>query len=379
MPSVLIAGASGLVGNAALERFLERDGFAEVVALSRRRPEIDSVRPFRHLSVDLRDRAATHEALGSVGDITHVAYAALFEKPGLVPGWLERDQMETNLAMLQNCLEPLLAKRSLRHVTLLQGTKAYGIHVHPMPIPARERAPRDEHENFYWLQEDYLKERAREHGFAWTILRPQLIVGRPWGVAMNLAPIIGVYAALRREQGRPFSFPGGVSYVWEAVDARLVAEVIEWAGESPAALNEHFNVTNGDVFEWRNLWPGMAEVLGVEVGPDEPMSVVEYLSDKEELWSRVQEKHGLRRIPLADIVGESHHYAEFCFACGATEPPPPAFSSRIKLQQAGFTGCCDTQETFNYWLQDLIGRRLIPGRVSEETQTSRGTGQMAVA
>ena len=379
MPSVLIAGASGLVGNAALERFLERDGFAEVVALSRRRPEIDSVRPFRHLSVDLRDRAATHEALGSVGDITHVAYAALFEKPGLVPGWLERDQMETNLAMLQNCLEPLLAKRSLRHVTLLQGTKAYGIHVHPMPIPARERAPRDEHENFYWLQEDYLKERAREHGFAWTILRPQLIVGRPWGVAMNLAPIIGVYAALRREQGRPFSFPGGVSYVWEAVDARLVAEVIEWAGESPAALNEHFNVTNGDVFEWRNLWPGMAEVLGVEVGPDEPMSVVEYLSDKEELWSRVQEKHGLRRIPLADIVGESHHYAEFCFACGATEPPPPAFSSRIKLQQAGFTGCCDTQETFNYWLQDLIGRRPIPGRVSEETQTSRGAGQMAVA
>jgi nucleoside-diphosphate-sugar epimerase len=379
MPSALIAGASGLVGNATLERLLGRSGFNEVVALSRRRPEIDSTRSFRHLSVDLRDRAAAQEALGSVGDITHLVYAALFEKPGLVPGWLERDQMETNLAMLQNCLEPLLAKRSLRHVTVLQGTKAYGIHVHPMPIPARERAPRDEHDNFYWLQEDYLKEKARGHGFAWTILRPQLIIGRPWGVAMNLPPIIGAYAALRREEGKPFSFPGGVSYVWEAVDARLVAEVIEWAGESAAAVNEHFNVTNGDVFEWRNLWPGMAEVLGVEVGPDEPMSVVEYLADKEELWSRVQEKHSLRRIPLADIVGESHHYAEFCFACGAEEPPPPAFSSRIKLQQAGFTGCFDTQETFNYWLQDLIGRRLIPGLVSEKVHTSRGPRQMAVA
>jgi nucleoside-diphosphate-sugar epimerase len=379
MPSALIAGASGLVGNATLERLLGRSGFNEVVALSRRRPEIDSTRSFRHLSVDLRDRAAAQEALGSVGDITHLVYAALFEKPGLVPGWLERDQMETNLAMLQNCLEPLLAKRSLRHVTVLQGTKAYGIHVHPMPIPARERAPRDEHDNFYWLQEDYLKEKARGHGFAWTILRPQLIIGRPWGVAMNLPPIIGAYAALRREEGKPFSFPGGVSYVWEAVDARLVAEVIEWAGESAAAVNEHFNVTNGDVFEWRNLWPGMAEVLGVEVGPDEPMSVVEYLADKEELWSRVQEKHSLRRIALADIVGESHHYAEFCFACGAEEPPPPAFSSRIKLQQAGFTGCFDTQETFNYWLQDLIGRRLIPGLVSEKVHTSRGPRQMAVA
>jgi hypothetical protein len=109
------------------------------------------------------------------------------------------------------------------------------------------------------------------------------------------------------------------------------------------------------------------------------MSVVEYLADKEELWSRVQEKHGLRRIPLADIVGESHHYAEFCLACGATEPPPPAFSSRIKLQQAGFTGCFDTQETFNYWLQDLIGRRLIPGPVSEQAHTSRDSRQVAVA
>ena len=379
MPSALIAGASGLVGNATLERFLERNGFTEVVALSRRRPEVDSRRPFRHLSVDLRDRAASQEALGSVGDITHLVYAALFEKPGLVPGWLERDQMETNLAMLENCLEPLLGKRSLRHVTMLQGTKAYGIHVHPMPIPARERAPRDEHENFYWLQEDYLTERAREHGFAWTILRPQLIVGRPWGVAMNLPPIIGAYAALRREEGKPFSFPGGVSYVWEAVDARLVAEVIEWAGQSAAAVNEHFNVTNGDVFEWRNLWPGMAEVLGVETGPDEPQSVVDYLADNEELWSRLQEKHALRRIPLADIVGESHHYAEFCFACGATEPPPPAFSSRIKLQQAGFTGCYDTQETFNYWLQDLIGRRLIPGPVSEDALRSRAASQVALA
>jgi nucleoside-diphosphate-sugar epimerase len=311
--------------------------------------------------------------------VTHLVYAALYEKPGLVPGWLERDQMETNLAMLRNCLEPLLDRRSLRHVTLLQGTKAYGIHVHPMPIPARERAPRDQHENFYWLQEDYLVERARQYGFAWTILRPQLIIGRPWGVAMNLAPIIGVYAALRREQGRPFSFPGGVSYVWEAVDARLVAEVIEWAGGSPAAVNEHFNVTNGDVFEWRNLWPGMAEVLGVETGPDEPQSMVDFLSDKEELWRRVQERHGLRRIPLADIVGESHFYADFCFAYGAAEPPPPAFSSRIKLQRAGFTGCYDTQETLEHWLRDLIGRRVIPGPMSAAAEPSQAEPQVAIA
>jgi len=368
MPSVLIAGASGLVGNATLELFLSRNGWHGVTALSRRVPEVDSRRPFTHLSVDLRDANGARRALQDVTDVTHLVYAALYEKPGLIEGWQERDQMETNLRMLENCLEPLLGSGTLRHVTILQGTKAYGIHVHPMPIPARERAPRDEHENFYWLQEDYLKQKAREHGFTWTILRPQLIIGRPWGVAMNLAPIIGVYAAIREQEGRPFSFPGGISYVWEAVDARLVAEVIDWAGSSPHAVNEHFNVTNGDVFEWRNLWPGIAAVLGVEVGPDEPQSMAGYLEGKDEIWDRIVAEHGLRPLPLADILGESHHYADFCFAYGATEPPPPAFSSRIKLQQAGFSGCHDTQETFNYWLQDLIHRRVLPGPISREVR-----------
>jgi nucleoside-diphosphate-sugar epimerase len=377
MPSVLIAGASGLVGNATLEKVLSRNGWTDVIALCRRKPEIDTTRPFRHIQVDLRERDAAQAALSDVRDITHLVYTALYEKPGLIPGWQERDQMETNLAMLQNCLEPLLSSSGLRHVTVMQGTKAYGIHVHPMPIPARERAPRDEHDNFYWLQEDYLKEKASEHGFGWTILRPQLIIGRAWGVAMNLAPIIGVYAAICREEGMPFSFTGGIPYVWEAVDARLVADVIEWAATSPAAVNEHFNVTNGDVFEWRNLWPGMAEVLGVEPGPDDPKSMAEFLESKEDVWDRIVEKHGLRPIPLGDILGESHHYADFCFAYGATEPPPPAFSSRIKLQQAGFAGCRDTQETFNFWLRDLIHRRVIPGPVSRVASESRATAAVS--
>ena len=364
MPSVLIAGASGVVGNAALEKFLSRNGWTDVVALSRRRPEVDSTRSFRHLPVDLRDQEGARAALGDLRDITHLVYAALYEKPGLISGWQERDQMDTNLAMLRNCLEPLLEAGSLRQVTILQGTKAYGIHVHPMPIPARERAPRDDHENFYWLQEDYIKEQAREHGFTWTILRPQLIIGRPWGVAMNLAPIIGAYAAICREEGVPFSFTGGIPYVWEAVDSRLVADVAEWAATSPNAVNEHFNVTNGDVFDWRNLWPGMAAVLGVEPGPDDEKSMAEFLQGKDEVWDGIVRKYGLRPIPLGDILGESHHYADFCFAYGATELPPPAFSSRIKLQQAGFTGCYDTQETFNFWLQDLIHRRVLPGPLS---------------
>jgi NAD(P)-dependent dehydrogenase (short-subunit alcohol dehydrogenase family) len=51
--TVLVVGASGLVGTAAVEAFLEAGD--NVIALSRREPEIDSPRAYTHVSVDLTD------------------------------------------------------------------------------------------------------------------------------------------------------------------------------------------------------------------------------------------------------------------------------------------------------------------------------------
>jgi nucleoside-diphosphate-sugar epimerase len=358
MPKILIAGASGVVGAAALDRFLERGW--EAVALSRRKPEIASARDYRHLPVDLRDADASRQALGQLDAVTHVLYAALYEKPGLVAGWYEPDQMQTNLQMLQNCLEPLVPHRELQQVTILQGTKAYGVHLHPIPIPARERAPRDEHANFYWLQEDYLRDQSAKHGFAWSALRPQLIIGGAIGVAMNLAPILGVYGAICREKGLPFSFPGGVSGVWEASDARLVAAAAEFTATDPRAAGQHYNVTNGDVFEWRTLWPAIADQLGLEPGPEEPRSMANFLPENADVWDKAVRDNGLRPIALSDILGESHYYADLCFAYGATEPLPPVFVSAIKLRQAGMCEFYDTEETFRYWIGWLQDRNILP-------------------
>jgi nucleoside-diphosphate-sugar epimerase len=356
---ILIAGASGVVGASAVDSFLAAGD--EVIALSRRKPEVLSSKPFEHLAVDLRDAQASGWALSGLQGVTHVVYAALFEKPGLIPGWVETDQMDTNLAMLQNFLEPLTRNgRSLRHVSLLQGTKAYGLHLHPMAIPARERLPRDPHANFYWLQEDYLHEQAAAHKFDFTILRPQLVIGGAHGVAMNLPPVLGAYAAICRAKEEPFGFPGGVSYVWEAVDARLLADVFVWAAEAPKAVGQHFNVTNGDVFEWRNLWPAIADTLGIEVGPDMPRALQQYLPENSGVWDEVVARHKLRKLSIKALCGESHYYADFCFAYGATEPPPPAFVSAIKLRQSGFTDVYDTEDTFRYWLQNLIDRNILP-------------------
>lgn len=356
--TVLVAGASGLVGTAAVERFLA-EGW-DVIAVSRRRPEVDHPAPFRHLAVDLQDPAACREAFGRLGEVTHVVYAAVYEKPGLVQGWYERDQMETNRAMLANLMEPLMAGADLAHVSLLQGTKAYGAHVHPIPIPARERAPRDPHDNFYWLQEDYVREAAARQGWTFTIWRPQLIVGPNHGVVMNLPPVIGCYAALCREEGLPFGFPGGAANVWQAVDTRLVAGALLWGATAEAAAGETFNLTNGEVFHWRDLWPAMAATLGVEVGPDRPVPLGEVLPTKAAVWDRIVARHGLRPIPLADLLGESHHYADVCFAYGAPQPRPPTLVSTIKVKQAGFGDTFDTEASFCHWLRVLMERDVLP-------------------
>ncbi|MBJ6969867.1 hypothetical protein JG645_18920, partial [Vibrio cholerae] len=84
----------------------------------------------------------------------------------------------------------------------LQGTKAYGSHVRPLKVPAREgRSEMYEQPNFYWAQENFL--RALQKGKVWhfSILRPVLIVGLAMGGAMDLIPPPGVYAAMLREQG----------------------------------------------------------------------------------------------------------------------------------------------------------------------------------
>ena len=358
-PIVLIAGATGVVGHAALEHF-GRDGGWEVIAVSRRAPEVPEGVAVRHLPLDLADAQACRAAVASMPRVTHLVYAALYEKPGLVRGWREHDQMQLNLTMLRNLLDPLCAQGSLEHVSLLQGTKAYGVHLHPVAIPARERSPRDPHENFYWLQEDHLREAAARHGFGFTIWRPQLVFGDQLGVAMNLIPVIGVHAAICRELGLPMGYPGGPSNILEATDARLLARAFAWAAHAPAARGETFNVTNGDVFVWRNVWPAICDALGVPQGPDEPRSLAAWLPSQAAAWDRAVARQGLRPVPLPALLGDSHHYADFCFGFHAREAPPPVIVSTIRLREAGFGDCIDTERMFREWFAVLQARRVLP-------------------
>ncbi len=358
---VLVVGASGLVGFAVATRFAADPSF-EVVSASRRTPDRLPER-VEHLSLDLLDAEAARERIAGLGDITHVVYAALYEEPGLIAGWRSEEQMQTNLAMLRNLLDPLCEVADLEHVSLLQGTKAYGAHVEPMAVPGRERTPRHDHANFYWLQEDELRGRAEAEGFGWSIFRPVVIFGEAIGGNMNPVPAIGTYAAVLRAMGEPLHWPGGVASITEAVDAGIVGEALHWAATHDVARNETFNVTNGDVFTMANVWPAIADALGMEVGEERPTRLAVEMPRRAAEWADVHDRFGLvSPREVEEFVGQSFIYTDMLCGYGNDRLRPPSLVSTIKIRQAGFATCMDTEDMFDKWFAHHQRVGLLPPR-----------------
>ena len=356
---VLVVGATGLVGAAAV-RHLCAQG-QPVIAAARRQSALPD--GAQALLVDLNDRVACEHAFSALTDVTHIVYAALYEAPELVSGWSDAAQIEVNDRMFRNVLDPFMANRgALRHVTLLQGTKAYGLHVRAMPTPARE--DRDElrsQPNFYWAQEDHLRACAQDAAWTWTVLRPTLIVGGGVGGAMNLAPAIGVFAALLKAEGMPFAFPGGGPRIAAAADVDLVARAIAWSGETQSARNRTFNVTNGDVYVWAQLWPALADFFEMPSGEPEPRSVEAFCRPRAKLWDALRRQHELIAPALDAFVGPSLQYCDYQFRFGQPDPGPASLVSTVNIMQAGFTDVIDTEQMFLAVLAGLREQRFLPG------------------
>jgi nucleoside-diphosphate-sugar epimerase len=356
MKHVLIAGGMGVVGRAAVEHFTSRPD-CRVTALSRRPPNFPTRAAF--LSIDLMDGRACREGLAGLSDVTHVVYAALHEQGDVVRGWTEGDQVRVNREMFANLLDAVEAVApNLRHVTLMQGGKAYGVHLGPQQrVIAKESDPRTMPPNFYYDQEDHIRERQAGKAWSWSALRPPNVAGKAIGSQMNTVLAIGVFAAISREYGIPLRYPGGLGHLRDACDARILAQAMDWAGETPACAGQIYNIANGDLLRWEDAWPRFAEVFGMACGTPHAFPLARVMADKAEVWERIVARYGLQPYRIEQLV-PSWEFTDFSLRFG--QPPAPVLLSTIKARRDGFTACADSEEMYVELLQWYQDERILP-------------------
>ena len=111
-----------------------------------------------------------------------------------------------------------------------------------------------------------------------------------------------------------------------------VGRAAVWAGETEAARNEIFNVTNGDTLRWKYMWPRIAKIFDIETAEPVPFPLTTYMADKAPVWDGIVRKHGLQTIPYKELV--SWGYGDFAFRQDFDN-----VSSTIKVRQAGVHDC----------------------------------------
>ena len=343
-----------------------RDGGWDVIGISRSVPA--DVPGVRVLALDLTDPAACRRVLGPVGGVTHLVYAALQEGPGLLPGLVRG---RAHRAQRDDAAQPARRPRPgdpLQHVSLLQGTKAYGVHrpeIGPdrAPLPLRERAPRVEHPNFYWLQEDELRARQAACGWGLTIFRPTVVYGATGHVNMNPLPAIAAYAALQRSAGEPLHFPGTETRrtLREAVDADLVARALRLGGDvtgrgrRDVQPHERRRVLLGHGLAGRSprvRHRGRRAPRRCRSPRDLPGRDAE--------WAALVARHDLLAPPTIEgfVGANSLVYADVVMA--EQQTASPFVNSTIAARQAGFADCIDTADMFVDLLHRMAAERRIP-------------------
>jgi nucleoside-diphosphate-sugar epimerase len=238
----------------------------------------------------------------------------------------------------------------------MQGGKAYGCHLGPFKTPAKESDARHMPPNFYYDQEDWLRETSARRPWTWSALRPEAVCGFAVGNPMNLTMAIAVYATMCRELGVPFHFPGkpgAYMAMYEVTDAGLLAHAAEWAATTDACAGEVFNITNGDTFRWQNVWPVFADFFGLEYAPPRTISLVEFMADKGPVWDRLVRDHGLKPYPYDAIV--SWGFGDAIFGSDWD-----IVRSTHKARAAGFGEFLDSEEMFLSLFAQLQSDRVIP-------------------
>jgi nucleoside-diphosphate-sugar epimerase len=347
----LIAGVSGIIGRHLAER-LVAEGWI-VTGLSRHKHDLPT--GVAHIAVDLTDAVAVMQALAGVHP-TDV----------FITTWLrqatEAENCRVNAGMVRNLLSAMDGK-PVRHVALVTGLKHYmgpfEAYAKAKPItPFREEQPRLAYQNFYYDQEDEVFAAAERQGFGWSVHRPHTLIGYAVGNQMNMAATLGAYAAICRETGRPFVFPGSPQQYEAPVDitdGRIIAKHLLWAATEPAARNQAFNIVNGEVFRWSWLWSKLAAHLGVPAAayPGHAQPLEEQMAGMEPVWDAIVAKHGLEKNPLTTVASWWHSDADLGRVI-------ENFTDMTKSRDMGFTAYQNSARSFTDAFDRLRAAKVLP-------------------
>ncbi|MEM7405874.1 MAG: SDR family oxidoreductase [Pseudomonadota bacterium] len=344
----LIAGVTGAVGG-AVGRHLVDAGYGEVVGLSRR-PAAHAIDGVRYVQADLDDLAATRRALEAHLDITHVFYCA---RASHAEQTLEN--APGNLRLLEH-LVSALEPGALEHVHVVQGGKVYGVHIGPFPTPAREDDARAPIENFNYAHEDFLRARAPRSGWRWSTSRPNTLLHFSPSIARNLISSLGAYAAICRELGAALDFPGpAAAYdsITQITSLEILTDAIDWMSRDPWCANEAFNITNGDVFRWHQVWPLIADFFDMPCGTVRPMRLATTMPVQARVWETVAARHNLASARLEDV-------ANWEYLDATLERTWDEILSTNKARAFGFHGWADTLAEFATLLGRYRKMRILP-------------------
>jgi nucleoside-diphosphate-sugar epimerase len=349
----LIVGASGVIGTALSEYLLANDW--NVTGLSRGRGA--STAGVHTLTADLTAPDAVASALKGV-EVDTVFFSAWARHA------TEKENIRVNGAMVSNVLNVVGPSLQNGHAALVTGLKhylgpfeAYGTGAVPV-TPFREEQGRQQVENFYYEQEDRLFDAASRFDFTWSVHRPHTVIGYALGNAMNMGVTLAVYAALCKQTGQPFVFPGSATQwngLTDMTDARLLARHLEWASTSEQGRNEDFNVVNGDVFRWQWMWSQIADYFGIEAAPfDGVLRPLESrMQDSAQQWQAIATQFELKEPAIEKLVSWWHTDADL-------GRPMEVLTDMSKSRKAGFLAFQSTLDAFIDLFERLKVERAIP-------------------
>ncbi len=343
----LVLGDGGVVGRSLALQMRDRPDW-QVIGLSRRDRGPAGI---RHIAADMLDPAALRRHGGTLRAVTHLFVAAK------APAADATGEAEANRDLLANALDVLESHApGLRRVLLVHGTKWYGCHLGPYPVPARESDPRGPGPLFYFDQHDLLVARQAGRPWTWATLRPHTVWGYSQGTGNNLVTLIAVYAALLKAAGLPLAFPGSEANYRkrsQATTADLLGRGLLWAAEAPVCANVDLNLTNGDSFRWCDLWPAVAAFFGMAPAPPDPRPLAARMPALEHHWGAICDRHGLAERNLAELV--SWRYGDGLF--GVTWDD---LSAMEQARSCGFMEAEDSAAALLRLLSELRRDRIVP-------------------